>query len=85
MELYAPWYMVVKGLFGPARVREAAITIFNRPDHRPDPELEREAKEHLLRSIVAKEGAGVVQASGGIEALRGIIGIEMLWLDRKKR
>lgn len=85
VDLYAPWYSVVKGLFGPARIKDAEITVFNTPRYRPDPELEKEAKERLVRAMVAKEGAEVVQASGGVEAMRAMIRVQMLWLDRRKR
>lgn len=84
-DLYAPWYTVAKGLFGPPRVREAEITIFNTPHYRRDPELEAEAKERLLKALLAKEGVQVVQASGGVETVRGTIRVQMLWLDRPNR
>jgi len=82
MDFYAPSYGVAKGLFGPPRIQNLEIVIFNTPSYRPDPELEKEAMERLLRAIVQKEGAEVVQASGGVETLRTQIDIGPWWKDR---
>ncbi len=84
-DLYALSYTVTKGLFGPARVTQADISILNSPRYRPDFELELAARERLLRAIVEKEGPAVVQASGGEEAIRQMIGADTFWLDRKAR
>ncbi len=84
-DLYWPTYTVTKGLFGPARITSVDITILNSLHYRPDPELEKEAEERLLRTIVEREGPQVVQDSGGLETLRRMIGADTLYADRKLR
>lgn len=79
VDLYAASYAVAKGLFGPPRIQSLELVIFNTSTHRPDPDLEREAVERLLRAIVQKEGAETVQGSGGVETLRKKIDIGPWW------
>ncbi len=83
VDLYCPSYTVTKGLFGPPRVTAMDISILNSYAYHPDPELEREAGERLLRAVVEREGVQTVQASGGVEALRRLIGADTFWLEKK--
>ncbi len=85
VDLYALSYTVTKGLFGPARITAADISILNSPKYRPDFELESAARERLVRAIMEKEGAQVVQASGGGDSIRAMIGADTFWGERKRR
>lgn len=78
-DLYAASYSIVKGVFGPPRVRNLEITIFNTPAYQPDPALEGETKERLMHTIVEKEGPALVEESGGLDALRARIAVDTWW------
>ncbi len=80
-DLYAPSYCVAKGLFGPARLKDLEVVIFNTRTYRSDPDLEEEAKGRLLSAILDKEGAAIVQAAGGADALRSQIDLGSFWAE----
>jgi len=69
-DLYCPWYEVKKGLFGPARITEVAISIVNRRSYRRDEALVDAARERLIQAILSKETTEVIEASGGAAGLR---------------
>ena len=78
-DLYCPSYAARKGLMGPPRIEDLEITVFNTIDYRRDEELEETAKDRLVQAIVAKEGAEIVEAAGGVGALRDRIRVVTWW------
>jgi hypothetical protein len=79
-DLYCPYYNIKKGLFGPARITDIGISIFNRPAYRRDEALVQEARERLIKAILSKETPEVITESGGIEGLRGRIEADEFYL-----
>jgi len=69
-DLCCPYYEVKKGLFGPARIADIGISIFNRPSYRRDEVAVETARERLIQAVVSKETPEVIAASGGIGELR---------------
>ncbi len=69
-DLYCPYYEVKKGLFGPARIVDIGISIFNRPSYRRDEVLVDAARERLMETILSKETTELIEASGGVAELR---------------
>jgi len=78
-DLYCPWYEVKKGLFGPTRLLDLGISIFNTRSYRPDERLVELVRERLVRAILAREGPEVVEGEGGLAALRERIEAEPFW------
>ena len=65
-----------KGLFGPARITDAGISILNRKSYKRDEELVEIASERLMSAILSKERREIIEASGGIEGIRSMIGAD---------
>jgi hypothetical protein len=84
-DLYCPSYEVVKGLFGPPKLGQIEIAIFNTRSYHPDRELEEIAKDRLIQAIVKKEGPAIVQAAGGSAAIRQRIDVGPFWEDEPAR
>src|SRR3989442_856329 len=61
--------------------RQCCITIFNTRSYRRDSELEEAAKDHLVQAILRKEGPGIVDAAGGIQAVKDRIEIDTFWIE----
>ena len=75
-DLYCPYYEVKKGLFGPARITDAGISILNRRSYQRDEELVEIAGERLMSAILSKESREIIEASGGVEGIRSKIGAD---------
>jgi len=75
-DLYCPYYGVKKGLFGPARITDAGISILNRRSYQRDEELVEIAGERLMSAILSKESREIIEASGGVEGIRSKIGAD---------
>ncbi len=78
-DLYCPSYAVRKGLFGPPKLENAEVVVFNTRGYRRDPELEEVAKDRLVQEILRKEGPELVQAAGGRAALMAKIDVGPFW------
>src|SRR3989304_8164557 len=65
-DLYCPYYEVEKGLFGPARITDIGISIFNRPSYRRDEAVLEAARDRLIHAVLSKETAEGIPASGGL-------------------
>lgn len=84
-DLYCGSYQVTKGLLGPPKIGNIEIVIFNTRTYRPDSELEEFVKDRLTEAISSKEGPEVVEASGGLAALRSRIKVSTWWGPRGER
>ena len=80
-DLDCPDYEVTGGLFGPPKLGDLGITIFNTRSYRRDSELEEAAKDHLVQAILRKEGPGIADAAGGIQAVKDRIEIDTFWIE----
>ena len=78
-DLHCPSYAVRKGLFGPPKLENVEVVIFNTRGYRRDLELEELAKDRLVQEILRKEGAELVQAAGGLTAIKSKIEPGPFW------
>lgn len=81
-DLYCSSYEVQKGLIGPPRLGNLEVVIFNTRGYRRDLALEQEARERLVRAILAREGPDIVQAAAGIAAVKARIDVGPWWEER---
>ena len=84
-DLYCPSYEVVKGLFGPPKLGHLEVVVFNTRTYRPDAELEEVARTRLVDAVLAKAGAGFVQAAGGMTTIRERIEVGPFWDEPASR
>ena len=84
-DLYCPSYAVRKGVFGPARLEDFDVTIFNTRTYRRDSDLEEVAKDRLVQAIIAKEAPDIVSRAGGPDGIRKRVEIDTFWVEPGSR
>jgi len=77
--LYWPSYRTKGGFWGPPRVLESLVLIYNTRNYQRDVELEEFVRDRVLEEIRSRWHPQVILASGGPDAIRESIVFERFW------